>query len=303
MFGYSVAETQTTNSASQPHTELSQLITNRPAPDLERLAERSAPDRRGDDATEAFHDILKLRDVGDAAAVPVLEKILAAHAGSTRIHGFAAAQALFCIGTPEAHAILSKHLLSSRYMATLGIDYAFQWEMDDAKRDRFIEQYHLKNLSDDLTLELSSDTHQDTDTMQIKFSLTCRNKSDKSFRIKDTIVFCGRMLYFRSDDGRFIQPVVDESWRYDLPPDEWLELTPGASHRFDIPVEVTHGEVLKARTYDVIYGLGASGRFTVVAMIEILPLSKSQREYLTFDNPWIGRAVSKPLDIEIGKRK
>jgi len=82
-------DSQPKDSLPQSLTDFGKLIVSRPVPDLEDLAERSAPDRRGEDATEAFYDILKLRDIGAAKGVPVLEEIIATHTNSTRIHGYA----------------------------------------------------------------------------------------------------------------------------------------------------------------------------------------------------------------------
>src|SRR5579871_5241931 len=89
-----------------------EILAARAVPDLDQLVERCSPDLRGPDATESFWDLLKLREIADPKAVPVLEKVLAENLPTTRIHGFAAAQALFCIGTPEAHKILKQHLLA-----------------------------------------------------------------------------------------------------------------------------------------------------------------------------------------------
>ena len=94
-----------------------EILATRAAPDLRTLAERSDPNRMGPEAAEAFYDILKLREIRDANAVPVLERILADHPSSHRIHRFAAAQALFCIDTPAAHKVLAGQLLAGRYPA------------------------------------------------------------------------------------------------------------------------------------------------------------------------------------------
>ena len=113
------------------------------------------------------HDVLKLREMGKADAVPVLEQIVVDNLQSGRIHGFAAAQALFCIGTREAHQVLSKHLLAGQYRAGQAIDYAFHWEMAEPQRSRFIEQYLLKNVSEDLVVELQQRASTDENKGQI----------------------------------------------------------------------------------------------------------------------------------------
>jgi hypothetical protein len=78
----------------QSPSEFMKLVTERPVPDLKTLAERSSPDRDYTDQnsiTEAFYDILKLRDVGDNKAVPVLEQIIKDDNYKGRIHSYAAA--------------------------------------------------------------------------------------------------------------------------------------------------------------------------------------------------------------------
>jgi hypothetical protein len=286
---------QPKESSPQSLTDFGKLIVSRPAPDLEHLAERSAPGRRGEDATEAFFDILKLRDIGDARGVPVLETIIAAHANSTRIHGYAAAQALFCIDRPEAHKVLSKYLLSSSYRAKLGINYTFHWEMDKSKRNSFIERYHLKNLSKDLSLKLNAETHPDKGGQRIDFTLTIRNTSDKPFRIIDRKAYLGELLYFRDESGHFARTF--ETVDYDMSMPTWLELAPEGYHKFSITVYVSGDDELKYYTNDVAYDISKIGRFEIYAMLEAPPLTKAQRETLEFDNPWVGRAVSKPTEI------
>src|SRR5687767_13565781 len=84
--------------AVPPRETYREIIDERQAPQIEGLAERASPEQEGKTATEAFWDLLKLRDFPQAAAVPELVKILEAHDKSNRIHRFAAAQALFTAG-------------------------------------------------------------------------------------------------------------------------------------------------------------------------------------------------------------
>src|SRR5262249_47393320 len=114
-----------------------EIVAARPAPDLTRLVERCSPDLRGPDATESFWDLLKLPEAPHPKAVPVLEKVLVENLPTTRIHGFAAAQTLFSIGTPEAHKILKQHLLTEGARAELAVMYTSHWEMREPRRSRF----------------------------------------------------------------------------------------------------------------------------------------------------------------------
>ncbi|MHC4478227.1 MAG: hypothetical protein ACYTEL_21525 [Planctomycetota bacterium] len=296
--------------SSQPSTGYRELIARRPDPDLARLAERSSPGYKGEDTGESFYDILKLRDIGDTKAVAVLERILVDHTDSTRIHGFAAAQALFCIDTPQAHKILAKHLLTSQYNTSLAIDYTFHWEMPEPQRSRFIEQYHLQNLSKDLALELTAKPQQAKGGQRIDFTLVLRNVSDKAYRVPDRQVYLGQMLYFQDQNGLFAG--TESTVLYYIDPTKWVQLAPGDSHKYDIAVRIKAVAQLKNRyrslskdaslvadTFDMMFDIKKAGRFNVYAMIEQAPFTQAQIGHWGFDNPWSGRAVSKPVTVEI----
>lgn len=296
--------------ADQADTEFTDLLANRPAPDLRRLAERSTPSYTGGDATEAFLDILKLRDVGGPEAVPVLESIMAENIYSTRIHGYAAAQALFCIGTSEAHEILSEYLFSGQYFAGLGINYTFHWQMNESERNGFIEKYHLKNISEDLIVKLDVRTHRDRNEQRFDFTTTLCNTSNEPFRIEDKQVYLGDMLYFKSESGRFARNV--KSVKYGMPMPKWIELATGTAHQYNISVYARQDSkhklpylgkyersTLLLETHDIIYEILKAGRYKIYAMIEARPLSKEQIENLGFENLWSGRAVSTPVMVDI----
>ena len=298
--------------ADEADTEFAKMLASRPAPDPERLAERSAPSYTGKDTTDAFYDILKLRDVGGPKAVPVLEQIMADNLYSTRIHGFAAAQALFCIGTPKAHQILSKYLLTGRYFARLGIDYTFHWEMEESKRNSFIELYHLKNVSNDLSVRLDAKTH-DKDQQRIDFTVTLHNASDKPLWLVDRQVYRGLMLHFRSERGRFSRTF--ETAIYEMPLPKWFELLPGKSQQYGIVVYIRRVDekdyhhwalskdtILLAETNDTAYDIVRAGRFKIYAMVEAQPPTKLQIEKAGHDNLWSGRAVSMPIMIDIREK-
>lgn len=297
--GSSETDSYAMGRSSNSLTDFEKLIADRPSPELEHLADRSSPEVKSTDAIEAFYDILKLRDIGGDDALPVLEKIMASHVDSTRIHGYAAAQALFCIGTQRAREILSKYLLDSHYLASQGIDYAFHWQMNDSKRNSFIDQYHLKNLSDDLKLDLNADVQRDQDLQRISFTLTLQNNSDKPFRIVNNNFYLGRMLYFRSEKGHFFRAV--ETVDYDMPMPEWLQLAPGDSHVYEINVNVSIKDKLKYESGDVAYEIDETGKFKVYGMLEAPPPTQKQIENLMFENVWSGRAVSKPIEVTITK--
>lgn len=285
-----------TNDAPDSYAD---LIASRPAPNLDTLAERSRPGQSHEIELEAFPDILKLREVGDASAVPVLEEIIVADAHSGRIHAYAAAQALFCIDTPEAHAIISKFLLTSSYPAQQGIFYTFYWEMREPERSSFIDRYHLKVLSQDLNVELSFISSRTEGAQEIVFTVKASNTSNKAIRISDLQVYQGLVLHFRDDSGSFRQG--HQTVEYGMPMPKWLELAPGAIHQFDIIVTVEFGEDMASHTNDVGYDLDKPGRFEVYALVEAGKPTAAQLDYLKFNNLWWGRAVSKPIEVVIGE--
>ena len=296
-------------SAMQPAegspTTFREILATRAAPDLRTLAERSDPNRMGPEAAEAFYDILKLREIRDANAVPVLERILADHPSSHRIHRFAAAQALFCIDTPAAHKVLAGQLHGGRYPAKSGIGYTFSWEMSEPRRSRFIERYLLANDANDLVVGLKANAISKEGL--IDFTITLRNVSEKAFRIRDREIYIGEMLYFRSAAGRYMPSL--ERIAYNAPMPKWVELKPGDERQWRVsawsrPAPAIHGTwlpkdtTLALETEDFRYYIDKPGRFDVVAMFEEA-LTKDQALQAKIDNIWSGRAVSKPVQVEI----
>ena len=284
------------------HTERSAEL---PYPDLKRLAEHS-------DAPDALTDILRLGDLGGTEAIPVLEKVLADNIDSTNIHGFAAGQALFCIGTPQAHEILSEYLLTDRYNPRLGIDYMFNWDMDESKRNKFIDMYHLKNLSENISINLDVETNDEKKYQQLDFTITLINMSDNTFQFSDRQAYQGLMLYFRSKDGRHVRSFQTAKYQIMM---KWIKLKAGEIQTYNIPVQIKRvNRKLKARytwlsksarlvadTSDTAYDIATAGEFEVFAMIDEQPMTKELLEHFGLDNTWSGRAVSKPVTVKIGK--
>lgn len=296
----------------QSQSDFMKLISERPVPDLETLAERSSPDKDYIDQnipTEAFYDILKLRDIGDSKAVPVLKKIMSENINSTRTLGFAAAQALFCIGTSQAHEVLSKYLLNDQYHAGLSINYTYHWEMDKKKRNTFIEQYHLKNLSKNMEIKLVIKKNKDGNGQQLNLTITLKNISQESYKIRDKKVYLAKMIYLQSKNGQFMQ--WQQPVKYGMPMPKWIELAPGENqqYHFNIAIkpkgtqklpyfEKNDSSTIFLETTDMICGI-EKGEFKVYAMVEEQPLSKESLEFWKFDNTWIGRAVSEPITVKI----
>jgi HEAT repeat protein len=285
------------------------IIAARPAPELSTLVARSSPEDRGPDATESFWDLLKLREAPDPKAVPVLEKILVENLSSTRIHRFAAAQALFAIGTPEAHQILAKYLLVDDAWAKLAIFYTSHWEMREPLRSRFIDRYSLQNLSKSLVVEVEQVAPA---KVQIGLVVVLRNTSDQAFHILDDQ--SGDFLNVRDAGGRFLPDRM--AMRHGPKPQTaFVELKPGQDHRIPFTIKVTDAAKSTNPLHDPSarliaevaqsgqrFELETAGRVEVVAMIEAQPLSPEQRKLMKVDDTWhwwSGRAVSKPLKVEL----
>jgi hypothetical protein len=288
------------------------MLSARPAPDLDTLAERSVPTLRGPDATESFWDVLKAREIADPKAVPVLEKILVENRHTGRIHGFAAAQALFCIGTPEAHEILTRHVLNGISRAGTAFDYTAHWDMPEPQRSRFIGQYLLKNTSTNLLLKLEQKDRPDNARGGFDLLLTFRNTSKETLHFTDPHSDMRPILYLRDAHGRYL--------RHDLgptrcpEPSTYIDLDPGQVHSYSLHVNVAVAkpgsresersaglevEVIESRDC---FAIDSPGRFDVLAMFEAQPLTELAREYLKVDetwNWWTGRAVSKAITLDI----
>lgn len=276
--------------------------------DLESLARQPL-------TTESFKEILRLCETGNAKAIPVLEKILSDNIDSTIIHGFAAAQALFCIDTDQSHKILSRYLLSERYNAIQGYRYTFHWDMDKIKRNKFIDMYHLRNLSDTLAVQLKAKEYMDKTGRYIDFNIKLQNISQKTLRIRDRNIYPGMMLYFRSKSRTYSRSF--ETSRRKARGPTWLELKPGQIKQYDITVfirsiegklkpshwGISENAKIWAETQDVAYDILNEGEFEIVAMYEERPLTAFQIERSGVKDSWSGRAVSKPVNIKITSTK
>lgn len=169
--------------------------------------------------------MLKMEDVKTEAAIPQLRRVLTT---SENILEYAAAQALFCIGSAEAQEILKKHLLSEDYNIMESIRYAFHWRMEQSKRDAFITQYHLQSISKDISIELNTiQTPERKDT--IEFAITLKNTSYRVLRLYKPYVYFGKYILLVSSSGHVMRPV--QTGVYEMPggtPEEtYPEISPG----------------------------------------------------------------------------
>jgi hypothetical protein len=255
---------------------------------------------------ESFWDILKLRETGDQKAVPVLAEILADNAGTGRIHGYAAAQALFCIGGNEALAALDKHLLQlDEYNEQLGSMYVFHWDMPEPRRSRYIERYLLKSIGEDLELTLDANPQEGG---KVQFSLTVKNVSTKPL---DVLVPPIHNLHLRSEDGRFLPRREVGIYEYHRSVKS-VRLKPGEAQIVTAVAVIKHAEDLRKdnpqlpRDAQAVlqmagtqYYIDKPGQYQAVFVLEQPPMTPESMERLKLENPWSGRAVSKPALIPL----
>lgn len=277
-----------------------------PKADFDRLLALASSEEN----KEGFEAILELRDIADERAVPVLSAVLEKHVGTNLIHGFAAAQALFCIGTEEAHEVLRKHLFSDVYSARLGILYALAgWNMKDSKRDPFIAQYHLQSTSNDIGIDVASNSKREGGRQKIEFKVTLRNDSNRPLRVFVPAVYLAEMLILQSPEGHFVQggAYVD----VEKPFPSFSELLPGKCIDFHMAGVVRKVNMVAAeRPFSmvfkhVLHDVKIGGRYRVYAMYGYE--KAYAKHYLRHgkysklpENIWYGRAVSEPIEVEIG---
>lgn len=278
-----------------------EIITARSTPNLTTLAARSSPDTQGQPAEESFWDLLKLRETKDPNAVAALQKTLAENILTTRIHGFAAAQALFAIGTPDALQVLDKDFLTSTVQAHLAIRYTAHWEMKEPQRSQFINKYLLTNMAKDLVVEVKQDD-QATKPGQAKLVATARNTSEAAYNMLE-LKGSFELLYARDQAGRMIfdsAPLRIHGPRAG----KKIELKPGQTDSMELTLNVTND----GQKYVVEVPETGHRYETTDPQIEFLvikesqPLLPEQRKFMNVNETWpwwTGRAVSKPVEVDL----
>jgi len=244
-------------------------------------------------AALTFEDILKLRDTGKAADVPLLERVLVSNFPGTRTHGFAAAQALFRIGTPEAHAILTRCLLTPAYFAGLGAGYTSHWNMPEPQRSKFIAQYHLVNVNARDLLVVVAVEPPTRERDRFEFVVTIENFADRPVQLPGQEAYQGDLLYFRDATGCYA--TREHTAEHKLGPVKWLTLAPRQTHTCRIEARIAKTDPLTLETKDVRFELGKPGPFVLQAMVEQQPPSPEA----PVKNPWVGRAVSPGARLEV----
>lgn len=240
--------------------------------------------------TARWEQVLRLRETGTAADVPMLTSLLASNLPPSPIYPYAAAQALFCIGTPAAHAALSNHLLRASFPVGLSVPYTAQWKMPEPQRSRFIEQYHLVNLADDLRVQVGTEP-PGKDPNRFVFTVSLQNVTEKQLRVPEQAAYLGEMLYWRDASGR--HAVRTRTGRDKFYPPGLLRLKPGQAHTYRIEARLTKSNPLTLETEDLRFELGRPGAFQVWAVVEPPPTHQMPA------HTWENRAVSPVITVDL----
>jgi len=202
--------------------------------EIETLAARCHP--QGGGGSEAFRDLLYLRDNPLPAAVPALAQVLRDHVGSNRINRFAAAQALSTIDTENARRVLETEVVHGDFDGRLAFDYAFHWEMAPDARDRFLLQYVLRDAGEAPSLKIRRVPDPQARASHLVFEVEVTNTATTTQEIMDPADRLGELLVFRAVGGHVARtdwPATCEhmgAWS--------VTLAPGESRTVRVDVEV-----------------------------------------------------------------
>jgi hypothetical protein len=259
----SAAERAAERAAAQQAFE--ERLKDRTPVDLATLAARSVA-RDFDVSQGAFYDILRLRTLGDASAVPVLRQILERDLVTGRVDGYMAAQALFCIGTPEA--------------------------LKAVKATQFVKRYHLKNLSDDLRLELAVSKREAGEAIELV--LTEQNISSKPLRIMKTDLSYFEQFVVQSvATGKFLGERRHP--KCDCAESEWVELA--SDEKWVTKVELPRDDLAQQLWYPSA-AVKPGGQARIWVLLEDSALHARRHDTATA-KAWIGRAISNPVEITV----
>jgi hypothetical protein len=315
----SAANAPTAAPADEKPRTVRDVITTRPSPKLEGMAERSAPERIGDDVSEAFWDILKIRDNPDPAAIRELTEVVEsnAKADSNRINRFAAGQALYCIGTPDAMKVVETDVARREFSIDLALMYVDHWDMREPARSRFMERMLLRDAGDGgLSVDVSPAWRERDGRRVLEVTVKLTNRGEKPISLLLNKAFPVARLQIRDQDGTFA--ITKAFGLREHEPQSWIRLAPGASEERVASLELKRDAAstrpfqtgrVQAVLSDGGAGLGlpAFGKYRVSALVAQPPLTeqaiKSRTRQTGQDvDPnelWAGRVVSKPVEVQI----
>ncbi len=218
-----------------------------------------------------------------------------------------AAQALFALGSEEAHTVLRRELRSPSYDFEQGIRHAFGVPI--SMRNEFIGRYHLTGRSKDVAITLSAEKHWDSLTHMV-FVIRVENRSGHNLRLYDPHWYYGLQLILVLQDGTVMKSERSSIIDPDLPlPDDtqYPQFASGEALQMRIPARIRRfpdASDIMVRKWpwldceDCRHRLTDQGLFHVYAAYEW-----RGRLRAPFDNVWIGRVVSDPIDIELKERQ
>jgi hypothetical protein len=262
--------------------------------DLATLAARAHPTGPGKDPTASFRDLRDLRDAPRPAAVSALARVVQDHAGTSRIHRYAAGQALSVIGTPEAREALEAEGARADFDGRLAFDYAFHWRMAPSVRDAYLADHVLQGAGEAPTLTLRALPPREGEKT-LRFEITFENRLDRCIELGSLPPGEGKWLVFRAVEGH----VARTLWPYGCQGliSESVAFEAGAKHTLTAVVEILAPDAMPdLQGYGVTvpgsvggkcggwhYLLGEPGTYEVVAFF-------TGRE---------GRCVSAPVRVEV----
>ncbi|MCK4982745.1 MAG: hypothetical protein KAS17_07455 [Victivallaceae bacterium] len=252
--------------------------------------------------------ILNIADISDEKNIPKLEEYLKSNDGS--IHKYAAAQALFLMDTSKGRDALEKYMFSPpNYDFSQSINYMFHWGMKPiTKRNEFIKKYHLRSSSNLISLTLKS-SYPTEFKDKINFELTLKNRSGKPIRLNKPHLYLGQHILLMSSTGEFMKPVFTAMYklRRRAPEEGYVEVPPAGSYIFNFSGHLKTFPNSPSKRFreglwldcgDFMHKLSHAGSFKVYGVY-----SNRASKQPPYDNIWIGRVVSKPIDITLNQEE
>jgi hypothetical protein len=262
--------------------------------DLVSLAARTRSPKEGGDWSAVFPDLLALRDAPVEDAVPVLTRVLLHERGNDRIFRFAAAQALYALGGPKAHAALKQETSSADFDGRLAFDYAFDWNMEPRLRDGFLLDHVLTNAGEAPTVKVRVPTGAPAEPHRLAFDVEVRNDLTRPLEMLNPEDRAGELLVFRKGGGH----VVRTSWpgTCEHMDARSITLAPGATRSVRVTVEIVSPESVLAPASSWAPPNGVGGRCGGYVYLLGTPGDYEVRARWTSRT---GRSVSEPVPVVI----
>lgn len=177
--------------------------------------------------------------------------------------------------------------------------------MKKNKRNAFIEQYHLKSLSKDLSLKLRANHLKEE---KIEFVLAFKNISEKSFYLYKKRAYLGDLFLSQDSKGNFVD--LEYIKEYKLPPpqkEDFILLLPGKETEFKIIAEPKWKKIISLSKEafvldweDMVHFLEKPEIFKVYGIYFVeKDFAKRQEEELCLSNIFWGRVISEPIEIKL----